>query len=80
MKDDLIWFKSSYSDGDGSECVEVAVSWCKSSYSDPQGSNCVEISAGPDAIHIRDSKRKSGAQLAVEAPAWAGFIAYIAAA
>ncbi|MBF6049062.1 DUF397 domain-containing protein [Streptomyces sp. NRRL B-1677] len=54
--------------------------WFKSSYSDAQGSECVEISAGPDAIRIRDSKRKCGPQLAVEAPAWAGFIAYIAAA
>ncbi|MGW2598235.1 DUF397 domain-containing protein [Streptomyces klenkii] len=80
MKDDLIWFKSSYSDGDGSECVEVAVSWCKSSYSDDEGDNCVEIANGPRGIRIRDSKQRSGPQLAVDGSAWAGFIAYIAAA
>ncbi|MFE5870101.1 DUF397 domain-containing protein [Streptomyces roseifaciens] len=54
--------------------------WFKSSYSDPQGSDCVEISNGPRGIHIRDSKKKTGPQLAVGAPAWAGFVAYIAAA
>ncbi|MCF3100114.1 DUF397 domain-containing protein [Streptomyces roseoverticillatus] len=54
--------------------------WFKSSYSDPQGSDCVEISTGPRAIRIRDSKRKSGPHLAVGAPAWAGFLTYIAAA
>ncbi|MEU5188476.1 DUF397 domain-containing protein [Streptomyces klenkii] len=76
----LAWFKSSYSDDEGSNCVEVAIPWQKSSHSDEDGSNCVEISTGPRAIRIRDSKRKCGPQLAVEAPAWAGFIAYIAAA
>ncbi|MEV4921760.1 DUF397 domain-containing protein [Streptomyces roseoverticillatus] len=76
----LIWFKSSYSDAEGSECVEVALSWQKSSYSDDEGDNCVEISTGPRAIRIRDSKRKSGPRLAVGAPAWAGFLTYITAA
>ncbi|MFH8787267.1 DUF397 domain-containing protein [Streptomyces roseoverticillatus] len=80
MIGELVWFKSSYSDGDGSECVEVAISWRKSSYSDDDGSNCVEMANGPRGIYIRDSKQRSGPQLAVGAPAWTGFLTYIAAA
>ncbi|UWM49994.1 DUF397 domain-containing protein [Streptomyces carpaticus] len=40
---ELVWFKSSYSDAEGSACVEVAHSWFKSSYSDSEGSACVEV-------------------------------------
>ncbi|GGY09905.1 DUF397 domain-containing protein [Streptomyces hiroshimensis] len=76
----LPWQKSSYSDGDGSECVEVALPWRKSSRSDDEGDNCVEIASSSCGVHIRDSKEKAGPQLAVGAPAWAGFVAYIAAA
>ncbi|MEV8478572.1 DUF397 domain-containing protein [Streptomyces sp. NPDC051173] len=50
--------------------------WCKSSYSDDEGAECVEIAAQPDTIHIRDSKRRNGPQLAVPAHAWADFISY----
>ncbi|MFJ7900531.1 DUF397 domain-containing protein [Streptomyces sp. NPDC096198] len=38
----LAWFKSSYSDSSGGDCVEVALSWFKSSYSDSGGGECVE--------------------------------------
>ncbi|WP_063278458.1 DUF397 domain-containing protein [Streptomyces roseifaciens] len=54
--------------------------WFKSSYSDEEGDNCIEIANGPRGIHIRDSKQRSGPQIAVGAPAWAGFLTYIAAA
>ncbi|MGW0366383.1 DUF397 domain-containing protein [Streptomyces sp. NPDC002990] len=40
---DLAWFKSSYSSGEGGECVEVALTWRKSSYSGGEGGNCVEV-------------------------------------
>ncbi|MFE3071812.1 DUF397 domain-containing protein [Streptomyces sp. NPDC059247] len=40
---ELSWFKSSYSDGEGGECLEVAYEWRKSSYSGPEGGNCVEV-------------------------------------
>ncbi|MFJ6216042.1 DUF397 domain-containing protein [Streptomyces sp. NPDC092296] len=40
---ELTWRKSSYSGGDGGNCVEVALSWYKSSYSDGDGGNCVEV-------------------------------------
>ncbi|MFJ3904427.1 DUF397 domain-containing protein [Streptomyces sp. NPDC090025] len=43
MSDTLHWFKSSYSDDGGGECVEVAFGWRTSSYSDSGGGNCVEV-------------------------------------
>ncbi|MCP9209049.1 DUF397 domain-containing protein [Streptomyces cucumeris] len=43
MSDQLAWFKSSYSDTGGGNCVEVAMSWRKSSHSDTQGGACVEV-------------------------------------
>jgi hypothetical protein len=67
------WFKSSYSTGDGGECVEVA--WFKSSYSGAEGGECVEVAAAPGAVLIRDSKQLAGPVLAVGAEAWAGFVA-----
>ncbi|MYR00577.1 DUF397 domain-containing protein, partial [Streptomyces sp. SID6139] len=30
---ELTWFKSSYSSGDGGQCLEVALTWHKSTYS-----------------------------------------------
>ncbi|MGW1191893.1 DUF397 domain-containing protein [Streptomyces sp. NPDC002559] len=41
----LNWFKSSYSSGEGGNCIEVAYDWRKSSYSGGGGSNCVEVAA-----------------------------------
>jgi hypothetical protein len=79
MSTELTWFKSSYSDDGGSNCVEVAVSWAKSSYSGTEGDNCVEVAAGGQGtVHVRDSKDKSGPQLAFPAAAWAEFIAFAA--
>lgn len=76
MTDQLTWFKSSYSDDEGANCVEVALDWFKSSYSDSQGGNCVEIAACPHTIHIRDSKLgEAGPTFAVPATAWAHFTA-----
>lgn len=66
------WFKSSYSTGDGGECVEVA--WQKSSYSSGGGGECVEVGAAPSHVHIRDSKRLTGPILTVAPDAWAGFV------
>lgn len=34
--------------------------WFKSSYSGTNGGDCVEVAAGPDAVHVRDSKMASG--------------------
>ncbi|MFF3715533.1 DUF397 domain-containing protein [Streptomyces prasinus] len=66
------WFKSSYSSGEGGECVEVA--WARSSYSGAEGGECVEVAATPEAVLIRDSKQPAAARLAVGADAWTGFV------
>ncbi|MGW6409418.1 DUF397 domain-containing protein [Streptomyces vinaceus] len=70
----LRWFKSSYSSGDGDNCVEVALSWHKSTYSSGDGDDCVEVAACADAVHIRDSKVTAGPELAVAPTAWTSFL------
>ncbi|MFJ5828877.1 DUF397 domain-containing protein [Streptomyces sp. NPDC093089] len=71
---ELAWFKSSYSDAEGGNCIEVAYDWQKSSYSSAEGGECVEIAAHPTLIHIRDSKNPHGPQLAVSPSSWAAFV------
>ncbi|MFE3578349.1 DUF397 domain-containing protein [Streptomyces vinaceus] len=71
---ELTWFKSSHSDGEGGECVEVAFEWRKSSYSSGEGGNCVEVAACADTVHIRDSKVTAGPELAVTPGTWAAFL------
>jgi hypothetical protein len=75
------WRKSSYSNPDGGECVEVsddflaAAAWRKSSYSNPDGGNCVEIAPDlPSVVPVRDSKDPARGTLLFEAAAWARFI------
>ncbi|MFE9563681.1 DUF397 domain-containing protein [Streptomyces sp. NPDC006487] len=74
----LAWFKSSYSGGEGGECLEVAFDWRKSSYSSGEGGQCVEVAGCADSIHIRDSKVPSGPQLSVAPGAWAAFLGGVA--
>ncbi|MEV7426001.1 DUF397 domain-containing protein [Streptomyces sp. NPDC091212] len=76
MSERLTWFKSSYSDGEGGNCIEVALSWRKSTYSDSEGDACVEVATRPTTTHIRDSKLTAGPQLSVPAHAWAAFLMY----
>ncbi|ELP71224.1 DUF397 domain-containing protein [Streptomyces turgidiscabies] len=75
----LRWFKSSYSDSGGGDCVEVAYAWRKSTYSDSGGGNCVEVAPCPHtptaAIHVRDSKNPGGPNLTVTGEAWGAFLA-----
>ncbi|MEV4431455.1 DUF397 domain-containing protein [Streptomyces sp. NPDC049585] len=80
MRTREIWFKSGYSGGEGTACVEVALSWAKSSYSQGDGSACVEVATTPRTVHIRDSKWRGGPQLSIPAAAWAAFVAGAAAA
>jgi hypothetical protein len=40
-----VWRTSSYSGGNGGECVEAATVWRKSSYSGGNGGQCVEAAA-----------------------------------
>ncbi|WSQ11317.1 DUF397 domain-containing protein [Streptomyces sp. NBC_01231] len=76
MSERLTWYKSSYSDSQGGNCLEVALDWCKSSYSGTEGGNCLEVAACPHIIHVRDSKLGARSpQLAVPAGAWTAFVA-----
>ena len=75
------WRKSSYSDGNGGSCVEVAYAfpgaarWRKSTYSDGNGGDCVEVADGvPGVVPVRDSKVPDGPVLVVGAWAWAEFV------
>ncbi|MFD9335878.1 DUF397 domain-containing protein [Streptomyces sp. NPDC060028] len=75
MSSGLTWFKSSYSDDEGANCIEVALDWRKSTYSDDQGSACVEVAACPHTVHVRDSKLgEASPRFAVAATAWAVFL------
>jgi hypothetical protein len=75
------WRKSSYSNGNGGQCVEVgALPWRKSSYSNGGGSNCVEAGHVPGAVLVRDTKdHGAGPVLRVSAETWRAFIAAIRA-
>ncbi|MFF1377090.1 DUF397 domain-containing protein [Streptomyces sp. NPDC058308] len=75
----LHWFKSSYSDGEGGQCLEVAYPWRKSSYSSEGGGECVELSPCPHAIHVRDSKSLDGPALTISPTPWSRFLAYATA-
>ncbi|WP_055699209.1 DUF397 domain-containing protein [Streptomyces silaceus] len=79
MSDELKWFKSSYSDGEGGACLEVALDWRKSTYSDEEGANCLEMAACTTlaALHIHDSKLPASPEITVTAPAWSAFIAAV---
>jgi hypothetical protein len=76
----LAWFKSSYSGDSGDDCVEVALTWHKSSYSSQDGDACVEVAPTPTTVHIRDSKNRTGATLAISPATWTTFLPYAAAA
>ncbi|MEV8327103.1 DUF397 domain-containing protein [Kitasatospora sp. NPDC056731] len=72
----MTWRKSSYSGGNGGDCIEVALAWCKSSYSHDDGGNCIEVAPGflPDAVPVRDSKDPQGPVLVFPAVAWEAFV------
>ena len=74
------WRKSSYSSGNGGNCVEVAdltgTNWHKSSYSSGNGGACVEVAAdGPGVVAVRDSKDPDGPALTFSPADWSAFIA-----
>ncbi|MFI8103646.1 DUF397 domain-containing protein [Streptomyces sp. NPDC086023] len=76
----LVWFTSSYSSSEGGQCVEVALDWRTSTYSSSEGGDCVEVATCPQAVHVRDSKNRSGGSLALAPTAWAAFVRHAAAA
>ncbi|WP_250405380.1 DUF397 domain-containing protein [Streptomyces cellostaticus] len=78
---DALWGKSSYSNGSGGDCVEVASDfpgaalWRKSSYSNESGGNCLEVASDfPGLVPVRDSKLPHGPALLLGAAAWAPFV------
>ncbi|MFC8841928.1 DUF397 domain-containing protein [Streptomyces griseoincarnatus] len=77
-----VWRKSSYSNGTGGNCVEVAEAfpgaarWRKSTYSNGDGGNCLEVCEAHTAVvPVRDSKVLDGPVLTVTAQAWTSFVA-----
>ncbi|MCX4758364.1 DUF397 domain-containing protein [Kitasatospora purpeofusca] len=54
------------------------LAWFKSSYSSNEGAQCVEVAETPGVVHVRDSKDKTGPQLAFEPAAWKAFINFAA--
>ena len=72
------WRKSSYSDGNGGNCVELA-QWRKSTYSNGNGGECVELSVQPVLTAVRDSKNPDGDVLLFPASAFAGFLTSVKA-
>ncbi|WP_030569321.1 DUF397 domain-containing protein [Streptomyces aureocirculatus] len=76
------WRKSSYSNPDGGQCVEVshdfltAAAWRRSSHSNSNGGACLEVADNSPAglVPIRDSKNPTGPALVLSAPAWSAFV------
>ncbi|SEE60009.1 protein of unknown function [Streptomyces sp. 2112.3] len=80
----VTWRKSSYSNPDGGQCLEVsddlltAATWRKSSHSNPDGGACLEVSDDfPALVPVRDSKAPQGPALLFEASAWSSFVAAV---
>ncbi|MFC8092034.1 DUF397 domain-containing protein [Streptomyces sp. NPDC057301] len=72
--DAATWYKSSYSGGDGGNCLEVA-HWRKSTHSGGSGGDCLEVADGnPTLVPVRDSKHPHGPKLIFTASAWAAFV------
>ncbi|MFF2813578.1 DUF397 domain-containing protein [Streptomyces sp. NPDC058000] len=68
------WHKSSYSDQNGGDCIEVA-RWRKSSYSGHNNDDCLEVRDGlPGLVPVRDSKDPHGPALVFPADGWTSFI------
>ncbi|TYR63522.1 DUF397 domain-containing protein [Streptomyces parvus] len=76
MSSTLRWFKSSYSNSSGGNCIEVAFDWRTSSYSSGSGGDCVEVAACPHSVHVRDSKVTDGPVFAVAPDAWSAFVTW----
>ncbi|MFI1352809.1 DUF397 domain-containing protein [Streptomyces sp. NPDC020898] len=79
------WRKSTYSNGEGGNCVEVAydfigaAQWRKSTYSNGEGGDCVLVADGvPGVVPVRDSKVSDGPVVLVGAGAWAEFVGSVA--
>ncbi|WP_405003621.1 DUF397 domain-containing protein [Kitasatospora purpeofusca] len=54
------------------------LAWFKSTHSSNEDAACVEVAETPGVIHVRDSKDKSGPQLAFHPAAWQAFLDFAA--
>jgi hypothetical protein len=76
----VTWRKSSYSNSDGGNCIEVsddlliAADWRKSSYSNTDGGDCVEVASNLPLVPVRDSKNPTHGTLLFGVDAWAEFV------
>ncbi|MEV7782233.1 DUF397 domain-containing protein [Kitasatospora sp. NPDC088351] len=59
--------------------MSTELAWFKSSYSSNEGAECIEVADATEAILVRDSKNKSGPQLAFEPASWKAFVEFAAA-
>ncbi|MFW6693887.1 DUF397 domain-containing protein [Streptomyces sp. MAR4 CNX-425] len=80
----VTWRKSSYSNPDGGQCIEVSddflqtATWRKSSHSDTTHAECIEVSDDhPALVPVRDSKDPDGSALIFEAAAWSAFVSAV---
>ena len=66
------WRTSTYSGGNGGQCVEVAnAPWRTSSYSGANGGQCVEVStAAVQHVLVRDTTDRTGPVLSIGPTAW----------
>jgi len=77
----ISWRKSSYSNSDGGECLEVSddllntADWRKSSYSNSDGGQCLEFAPNlPSLVPVRDSKNPSRGALLFTTTSWNTFV------
>ncbi|MFG3225751.1 DUF397 domain-containing protein [Kitasatospora sp. NPDC048194] len=56
------------------------LAWFKSSYSTNEEAQCVEVAEGHGVVHVRDSKDRSGPELAFDPAAWKAFVSFAATA
>ena len=68
------WRKSSFTGGNGTNCVEVGLSWRKSSRSVGNGSDCVEVAQAVDTVLVRDTKTRTGGTLSFTPNTWHRFL------
>ncbi|MFE2721856.1 DUF397 domain-containing protein [Kitasatospora sp. NPDC059327] len=60
--------------------MSTQLAWFKSSYSGTAGGECIEVAAAPAVVRVRDSKDRTGPQLAFSPAAWSDFVVFAAAA
>ncbi|MDX3090891.1 MULTISPECIES: DUF397 domain-containing protein [Streptomyces] len=69
MSEPFAWFKSSHSDSQGGECLEVALSRHTRRHTDVRSGAC------HDTVHVRDSKFGAHSpRFSVPASAWTAFL------